>query len=47
MRRFGKKAGEIQRLREHLKAALGIIGPTLLWPIPIEFDAVLIRIAQI
>ena len=38
---------QIQRPREHRQSAVRIHGPLLLRSIPAEFDAVLIRIAQI
>src|SRR6267378_7538212 len=45
--RFGKQIVQIESSSEHLNFTLAVSGPEVLRPVPIKFDAILIRIAQV
>jgi hypothetical protein len=44
---FCQEALHVQTLGDHVQLAVGIAWPFLLRPVPIQFDAVLVRVAQV
>src|SRR4051794_32074605 len=38
---------QVERMGEHLQLAVGRLRPFVLWPVPVQLDAVVIRVAQV